>query len=172
MSKRELEYQSSKFNIGSLTELLEHGKPNAGSLSTQDTPWNFISLSKQNCVLTLLSALPKGKRIIRWTHESPSNPSGNPLAGEIRLLQAIFSVIALVMIYSVLPNLQVTNAQLIFNLEVRRAFFLVPTLTLSSSARLGMTLHKTLFTIVFCCAWCLLLSTLSLSAAFCFGYSK
>ena len=59
----------------------------------------------------------KGKRIIRWTHESPSNPSGDPLAGEIRLLQAIFSVIALVMIYSVLPNLQVTNAQLIFNLE-------------------------------------------------------
>ena len=59
----------------------------------------------------------KGKRIIRWTHESPSNPSGDPLAGEIRLQQAIFSVIALVMIYSVLPNLQVTNAQLIFNLE-------------------------------------------------------
>ena len=30
---------------------------------------------------------------------------------------SIFSVIALVIIYSVLPNLQVTNAQLIFNLE-------------------------------------------------------
>ena len=47
----------------------------------------------------------KGKRIIR-------NISVTPLG-----TRAIFSVIALVIIYSVLFNLQVTNAQLIFNLE-------------------------------------------------------
>ena len=57
----------------------------------------------------------KGKRIIRYM-----NLLATPLilAGEARLQQAIWiRVIALVMIYSVLPNLQVTNAQLIFNLE-------------------------------------------------------
>ena len=55
----------------------------------------------------------KGKRIIRYM-----NLLATPLilAGEARLQQAIWiRVIALVMIYSVLPNLQVTNAQLIFN---------------------------------------------------------
>lgn len=47
----------------------------------------------------------KGQRIIRKL-------SGTPLG-----TGAIFSVIVLVIIYSVLFNLQVTNAQLIFNLE-------------------------------------------------------
>lgn len=56
----------------------------------------------------------KGKRYIRYISASPLILYKK---GGARLLQAIFSVIALVIIYSVLPNLQVTNAQLIFNLE-------------------------------------------------------
>lgn len=53
----------------------------------------------------------KGKRILHYI-----STTLRVLVGEARLLQAIL-VFALVMIYSVLPNLQVTNAQLIFNLE-------------------------------------------------------
>ena len=56
----------------------------------------------------------KGKRIIRYMFATSLVIYNK---GGARLLQAIFSVIALVIIYSALPNLQVTNAQLIFNLE-------------------------------------------------------